>query len=82
VISLSEVVMCSIMFVTLQHGVIQVIFSVLAIAFVMDVDDKFQSVLVRSAAPVYMVYTHTSFHTIARARTHTDTPTHTQTHTS
>jgi hypothetical protein len=33
---------CScIMFVTLNHGVINVIFSVLAIAFGMEIDDKF-----------------------------------------
>jgi hypothetical protein len=42
---IAELTMCSIMFVTLQHGVIQVVFSVLALAFALEIDDKFMEML-------------------------------------
>ena len=42
---LSQLTIASIMFVVLNHGVINVIFSILAVAFAMDIDAKFNEML-------------------------------------
>ena len=54
----AQITIACIMFVVLNHGVINVIFSVLAIAFAMEIDDKFMEALVNfgfSETPVYIL---------------------------
>ena len=55
---IAELVAACSMFVTMNHGVINVIFSVLAVAFLMDIDDRLMQILQNFGFKVSALYQH------------------------
>jgi hypothetical protein len=58
IIFVAELVASCSMFVTMNHGVINVIFSVLAVAFLMDIDDRLMQILQNFGFKTSALYQH------------------------